>query len=107
MKFEWGENKNILNKKKHSISFESASKVFDDYNRIEIYDNNHSLLEDRYITIGMAQNYLLILYVSYIYRNNSIRIFSARVASKEERKEYYDCEKRNRRFKTFNQGTIK
>ncbi len=50
MKFEWGENKNILNKKKHSISFESASKVFDDYNRIEIYDNNHSLLEDRYIT---------------------------------------------------------
>lgn len=102
MKFEWGENKNILNKKKHSISFESASKVFDDYNRIEIYDNNHSLLEDRYITIGMAQNYLLILYVSYIYRN-----ISARVASKEERKEYYNCEKRNRRFKTFNQGTIK
>ena len=97
MKFEWGENKNILNKKKHSISFESASKVFDDYNRIEIYDNNHSLLEDRYITVGMAQNYLLILYVSYIYRN-----ISARVASKEERKEYYDCEKRNRRFKTFN-----
>ena len=96
MKFEWGENKNILNKK-HSISFESASKVFDDYNRIEIYDNNHSLLEDRYITIGMAQNYLLILYVSYTYRN-----ISARVASKEERKEYYDCEKRNRRFKTFN-----
>ena len=102
MKFEWGENKNILNKKKHSISFESASKVFDDYNRIEIYDNNHSLLEDRYITIGMAQNYLLILYVSYIYRN-----ISARVASKEEREEYYDCEKRNRRFKAFNQGTIK
>lgn len=37
MHFEWDENKNKLNITKHGIDFETASRVFDDYFRIEIY----------------------------------------------------------------------
>ena len=38
LKFEWDEEKNLLNQKKHKISFETATYVFDDENYIEMYD---------------------------------------------------------------------
>ena len=49
MKFEWDENKNIINKEKHKISFETAAYVFDDpYYMIKaskelIKKNNHNI----------------------------------------------------------------
>ena len=49
MKFEWDEYKNIINKEKHKISFETAAYVFDDpYNMIKaskelIKKNNHNI----------------------------------------------------------------
>lgn len=46
MKFEWDENKNIINKEKHKISFETAAYVFDDPYYIEMYDFEHSVDED-------------------------------------------------------------
>ncbi len=52
MKFEWDEDKNQLNLKKHGIDFETAMLVFNDLQRIEIYDTEHSIYEDRYNTIG-------------------------------------------------------
>ena len=51
MKFEWDEDKNELNLKKHGIDFETAMLVFNDLHRIEIYDMEHSINEDRYNTI--------------------------------------------------------
>lgn len=51
MIFEWDEEKNIINKQKHKISFELASHVFDDPNYIEMYDFEHSIDEERYIAI--------------------------------------------------------
>lgn len=42
MTFEWDEDKNIINKQKHKISFETALHVFDDPDYIEIYDFEHS-----------------------------------------------------------------
>ena len=54
MKFEWDEDKNKLNYKKHGIDFETAMLVFNDLQRIEIYDVEHSINEDRYNTIGMV-----------------------------------------------------
>ena len=52
MWFEYNEEKNQSNIKKHGISFRSAARVFFDYDRIELYDEENSLDEDRYDTIG-------------------------------------------------------
>ncbi len=87
MKFEWDEEKNQLNLKKHGIDFETAMLVFNDLQRIEIYDIEHSINEDRYSTIGMVQD---VLFVVYTERNENIRLISARLATKIERSIYYD-----------------
>ena len=50
--FEYDENKNRLNIKKHGISFRNAARVFFDYDRIEMFDDENSSGEDRYDTIG-------------------------------------------------------
>ena len=85
-KFEWDEGKAALNLKRHGISFETAAKVFQDENRIEIYDTAHSMEEDRYITIGLAGE---VLFVVYTERTPNIRLISARLATERERRLYY------------------
>ena len=52
--FEYDEDKNRKNIEKHGISFKTAARVFFDYDRIEMYDEEHSAEEDRYNTIGDA-----------------------------------------------------
>ena len=52
MVFEYDEEKNRKNVQKHGISFRNAARVFFDYDRIELYDEEHSDDEDRYDTIG-------------------------------------------------------
>lgn len=62
MEFEWDEQKEKLNIKKHHVSFNIAKCVFNDINRIEIYDMQHSIEEDRYKTIGMVEDILFVVY---------------------------------------------
>ena len=88
LEFEWDENKAAANWKKHGISFFQAARVFEDRYRKEYYDVAHSDDEDRYITIGMADD---ILFVVYVERREKVRIVSARYANRRERKLYYDC----------------
>ena len=52
MAFEYDEQKNQINIRKHGLSFKSAARVFFDYDRIEFYDDTHSDEEPRYDTIG-------------------------------------------------------
>lgn len=52
MAFEYDEEKNRINIKKHGISFRSAARIFFDYDRIEFFDDNHNGCEVRYDTIG-------------------------------------------------------
>lgn len=52
MAFEYDQEKNDMNVKKHGISFRSAARVFFDYDRIEMFDEENSLTEARYDTIG-------------------------------------------------------
>lgn len=85
LEFEWDEEKEQLNIKKHGISFATAAKVFGDIDRIEIYDEVHSIDEDRYITIGWAED---VLFVVYTERSPRIRLISARIATVEERRMY-------------------
>jgi putative toxin-antitoxin system, toxin component len=87
MLFEWDEEKAKINKVKHGISFETATMVFMDEERIEYYDEEHSGMEDRYITIGFAGDVLLVVYT---YRDPKIRLISARIANERERKRYKD-----------------
>ncbi len=89
MEFEWDEDKSILNKQKHKISFETAAHVFDDPNYIEIYDFEHSIDEDRYIAIGKVGD---ILFVVFTEKRDTIRLISARLATSVERELYYDQE---------------
>ena len=85
MTFEWDENKNRTNKKKHGISFELASRVLlDDKVRTGRSDRKS---EERYKAIGEVKN--RIITVVYTLRGRSIRIISARKASKNERRKYH------------------
>ncbi|MCD8197929.1 MAG: BrnT family toxin [Lachnospiraceae bacterium] len=52
MLFEYNNEKNRINIEKHGISFKNAARVFFDYDRIELYDEENSRSEDRYDTIG-------------------------------------------------------
>ena len=90
MKFEWDDNKEQKNIAEHGIDFGTAILVFGDDNRIEMYDAKHSLEEDRYITIGEINGYVMVLYVVYTERNDAIRIISARRATQREKEVYYD-----------------
>lgn len=90
MLFEWDDAKNKINLKKHGIDFETAAYVFGDENRVELYDEAHSEYEDRYITIGMIGRLTYIVTVVYTERKNAVRLISARKATNEERRFYYD-----------------
>lgn len=90
MQFEWDDEKNTMNIKKHKISFSVAKFVFNDENRIEIFDELHSIDEDRYITIGLIDQVPLVVMVVYTERGQRIRLISARKATAEERRMYYD-----------------
>lgn len=52
MVFEYDEWKNEYNIEHHGISFRNAARVFFDYDRIELYDEQNSVKEDRFNTIG-------------------------------------------------------
>ena len=87
--FTWDENKNVLNQKKHDISFEEAKTVFYDENAFDFYDIDHSEDEDRFILLGLS-NKVRILVVSYCFNvdQSIIRIISSRKATKKE-SEFY------------------
>ena len=84
--FEWDSEKARINKLKHHVSFETASNVFFDENRIEKLDEEHSDDEDRWKVLGKVAEVLLVIYTE---REDRTRIISARRADKDERREYY------------------
>ena len=85
--FEWNNDKATLNLKKHGVSFEEALTVFWDEHGLIISDPEHSENEDRFVLLGMSEN-LRVLVVIHCERGESIRLISARVATKHERKQY-------------------
>lgn len=82
--FEWDNNKNESNKKKHGLSFEQGSKVFDDSNRLQKISVRGT--ERRYLTIGKA--FKVFVTVVYTVRNLAFRIISVRRSRKDERDAY-------------------
>lgn len=95
MQFEWDDEKEQLNIAKHGIDFSTAALVFGDENRIEYYDEKHSEYEDRYATIGLIGGTAYLVMVVYTERGEAIRLISARKATKQEWRRYYDDSQRN------------
>jgi uncharacterized DUF497 family protein len=89
MKIIWSESKNQENIKKHKISFQEAETVFYDPNGKIIHDPDHSVEEDRFIILGLSK-LLNLLVVCHCYKENdeTIRIITARKATKKETKGY-------------------
>jgi hypothetical protein len=89
IRFVWDSKKNIVNERKHGVSFEEAQTVFYDEDAQLIPDPDHSDEEDRFIILGRSLR-LRILVVCHCYREDDevIRIVSARRATKYEQSFY-------------------
>lgn len=87
LEFEWDERKAAENLKKHGVSFAEASTVFGDPLSVTISDPLHSADEDRFVILGISNQQRLLIVV-HTYRNNKIRIISARIATPRERRQY-------------------
>jgi len=87
LRFEWDKNKAKRNAAKHKVSFEEASTVFGDPLSITIEDQIHSSIEERFITMGssFSGNLLVVVHCD---KGDTIRIVSARAATRKEKKTY-------------------
>jgi uncharacterized DUF497 family protein len=83
LQFEWDETKAAKNIGKHRVSFDEAATVFDDPMFITFVDEEHSVDEERYITIGLSKQGRLLM-VAHTDHGGRIRIISARKAKIEE-----------------------
>ncbi|MGN0483504.1 MAG: BrnT family toxin [Lachnospiraceae bacterium] len=94
IKFEWDDNKALINIEKHGISFNEASTVFFDENAILFDDPDHSQEEERFLLLGIS-NQAKMLIVCHCYRGSDdvIRLISARKATKNETKQYSEINK--------------
>jgi len=86
--FEWDDDKDQLNQKKHGVSFETAQRAFDDPYGVIARDQRHGKDEKRYFCFGRVDD--KILTVRFSFRNNGIRIFGAGYWRKG--KKYYEQE---------------
>ena len=89
MTFEWDENKNEINTKKHGVDFKEASTVFYDECAILFDDPDHSIEEERFLLIGTSRTLKVLTVCHCIRDKEAIRIISARKATKTETK-FYD-----------------
>jgi uncharacterized DUF497 family protein len=87
MRFEWDPEKARRNLLKHGVSFEEAATAFSDPLSLTTFDPDHSEDEDRYLLVG-ATHTLRLVVVAHTHRDESVRIISARIASKRERRTY-------------------
>lgn len=88
IEFEWDISKDKSNKRKHGVSFEEARTIFGDPFEFTKPDPDHSEGEYRFLSLGRSESER-ILVVSYTEREpNRIRIISARLASKSEKKQH-------------------
>ena len=84
MRFEWDENKNNSNEEKHRLNFEIAIEVFSDTKAITDF-NRDANGEIREQIIGSIAGEILVLFVVYTKRADTVRVISARRANKKER----------------------
>lgn len=87
LNFEWDAAKAATNLRKHGVSFEEAASAFADPLSLTIDDPEHSIGESRLLLLGLAGTGRLLV-VAHTERGATIRLISARGASRHERKTY-------------------
>ena len=87
MRFTWDRNKAERNRQKHSIAFEEAATVFRDPTAVLFDDDLHSENEYRELIIGHSDRQRVLI-VSFVERDDTIHIISARKADSDERDNY-------------------
>lgn len=84
MDFEWDDAEDVLNRRKHGLSFAEARRLFESgTNALEIFDAEHSESEDRFIAIGPVGSRLLVVVFTEP-EEGLVRIIGARVATRRE-----------------------
>jgi uncharacterized DUF497 family protein len=84
MKFEWDSQKSARNERKHRVTFAEAISVFEDTLSVTYPDVDHSDEEDRFLIVGLTSSGN-VLVVSHTFRDETIRVISARRATTKER----------------------
>jgi uncharacterized DUF497 family protein len=87
LEFEWDPRKAAGNLAKHKVSFEEAATVFGDPLGRILADPRHSVVEERFVLLGISKQRRL-LAVMYLERAETVRIISARQATRPERRDY-------------------
>jgi len=87
IQFERDPNKALENLQKHRVAFEEAATAFGDHLSVTGPDPDHSMEEDRFITLG-SSNQSGLLMIAHTERGDSIRIISARELTPRERRQY-------------------
>ncbi len=87
MRIEWDHRKARSNLRKHKVSFEEASTALSDSMAATGVDPDHSVTEDRFVTFGVSERGRLLV-VAHTDEEETVRIISARTASKGERELY-------------------
>jgi uncharacterized protein len=87
LRFSWDRRKAVANETKHGVSFEEATSSFGDFLSITIPDPYHSISEERSLLLGVSTSGRLLV-VAHTESNSEIRLISARVATRHERKQY-------------------
>jgi uncharacterized DUF497 family protein len=85
--FAWEPDKAARNRCNHRVSFHEAATVFGDPLAVTYHDPDHSVSEERFITVGMSRADRVLI-VSHSDRGDNIRIISARKTTLRERKHY-------------------
>lgn len=85
VQFEWDPVKAAANLQKHGVSFAEASEAFGDPLSLTIADFDAP--EQRFVLVGLSPAGRLLVVVHTV-RSNTIRLISARSATRQERKSY-------------------
>lgn len=87
MTFQWDSDKASSNAKRHNVSFEEALAIFGDPLAITILDPDHSVGELRFLTTGQSRLQRLLV-VAHTEREGEVRLISARLATRQEKRRY-------------------
>lgn len=87
VEFEWDLNKADSNNEKHAVPFDEAATAFGDPLSLTIADPDHSDDEERFILLGQTFAGRVVV-VIHTYRGERIRVISARIATRNERRSY-------------------
>jgi len=89
-RYDWDPIKASENLRNHGISFADAAEALADPDGVPVYDQEHSLHEERFHWIGLSSKGILLVVFTDRYGDLVCRIISARRATRKERAVYYE-----------------